>query len=354
MFKLQSKEIKSSDEIFRYIKPNDNDKISEMKGFDLQDLLLYLDEYYLTLREEIGLSKEVTIGLELELEYVMEKRIKASLWDSGLNHKWKHTHDTTLINGMEIDSPILTDSKRSWEELKTICSIVTPYSQIGTCSGGHIHIGAQVLGDNIDSWVNFAGLWSAYENIIFRFCYGDYLTGRSSILDFAAPIAEDARISYEDLKKISELSFDAVLREFRSSKYKAVNFNHVRSNNRFAIGNTIEFRCPNGSVDPVIWQNNVNLFAKLLRYCKSDNFDEDIINRRWAELSSQEIDIDLYDEIFLPQALELCDLIFDNNLDKVYFLRQYLKSFQTIGKRISIFKPYTLTNKSKPFTMKKS
>lgn len=34
-----------------------------------------------------------------------------------------------------------------------------------------------------------------------------------------------------------------------------------------------------------------------------------------------------YDEIYLEQALELCDMIFTNNFNKVYFLRQYLKSF---------------------------
>ena len=36
-----------------------------------------------------------------------------------------------------------------------------------------------------------------------------------------------------------------------------------------------------------------------------------------------------YNQIYLEQALELCDMIFDNNLDKIYFLRQYLKSFET-------------------------
>lgn len=39
----------------------------------------------------------------------------------------------------------------------------------------------------------------------------------------------------------------------------------------------------------------------------------------------------LYDEINLKNALEFVDLVFDNNLDKVYFLRQYLKNFQDNG-----------------------
>ena len=36
----------------------------------------------------------------------------------------------------------------------------------------------------------------------------------------------------------------------------------------------------------------------------------------------------LYRNIYLEQAIELADLIFKRNIDKIYFLRQYLKSFQ--------------------------
>ena len=32
--------------------------------------------------------------------------------------------------------------------------------------------------------------------------------------------------------------------------------------------------------------------------------------------------------IKIDTSLELADILFDNNLDKVYFLRQYLKSFE--------------------------
>ena len=33
-------------------------------------------------------------------------------------------------------------------------------------------------------------------------------------------------------------------------------------------------------------------------------------------------------KIYVDDALEFVDLIFDNNMDKIYFLRQYLKSFE--------------------------
>ena len=331
-----------SNEIFKFIKPDDNDKLSEMKGFDLQDLLFYLDDYYLSLRDELGLSEDVTFGLELEFEYAIKKRIEDKLWDTGLFSEWITKIDTSLTDGAEINSPILKDEKKSWEQLQTVCDIVSPNAKIGSHSGGHIHIGAQTLGTNPESWINFAGLWAAYENIIFRFGYGNFLTSRETMDDYSKTISPSMRSDYEYLKGLSEVSLKDVIRSFDYGKYCAVNLNHVVNPDRFITSNTIEFRCPNGTLDATIWQNNVNLFTKLLRYATSKGFDEDTINRRWEQIKDKFTYLRWYDEIYLSQALELCDLIFDNNLDKVYFLKQYLKSFATVDKRIGKAKPFTL------------
>ena len=60
-------------------------------------------------------------------------------------------------------------------------------------------------------------------------------------------------------------------------------------------------------------------------YSKSDNFNNLLLDKRKHELLLEE---KTPNEIYLNDALEFADLIFDNNLDKVYFLRQYLKSFE--------------------------
>ena len=51
-------------------------------------------------------------------------------------------------------------------------------------------------------------------------------------------------------------------------------------------------------------------------------YDLDIVNAR-----SRKIDYDYcdYNEINLDEAIEFCDLVFKKNIDKIYFLRQYLK-----------------------------
>ena len=55
--------------------------------------------------------------------------------------------------------------------------------------------------------------------------------------------------------------------------------------------------------------------------------------------------LEKYNEIVLPQALELADLIFQNNYDKIYFLRQYLKSFETSTQELEKANTFVKRNK---------
>ena len=51
-----------------------------MKGIDLQELLYRLDNYYLELRDHLGLSNNDTFGLEIECEET-DDRILINLED---------------------------------------------------------------------------------------------------------------------------------------------------------------------------------------------------------------------------------------------------------------------------------
>lgn len=177
--------------IFQFINPNSNTKLSEMSGFDLQDLIVLIDDYYIQLRSCLGFEEYITFGLELEFENAMRDRIDRQLSEAFPNGDWRIKPDGSLNNGAEINSPKLSDNKATWINLDKVCSIVDPLASIDKRSGGHIHIGTQTLGDNKESWLNFIKIWSVYENIIFRFAYGDFLTARSSMLRYAEPMTKD-------------------------------------------------------------------------------------------------------------------------------------------------------------------
>ena len=326
--------------LFDYIEPRNNDMFSEMNGIDLQDLLYYIDNYYLELRNRLGFDNCITFGLEIEFENAKINHIVNELNEKPLNNTWQIKPDGSLNEGAEINSPILNDTSDSWNNLKTVCSIVNKEASIGSSSGGHIHVGTQVIGGEIESWLNFIKLWSVYENIIYRFAYGEFLTARPSIVKYAPPMSNWLWKNCENFKK-SGTSLDEIIKSISYGRYQALNFYNVSDFNNERYKNTIEFRCPNGTIDPIIWQNNVNLFVNMLLYSKNSRYNDDIIQNRQNINEDKYSELKWYDEVYLQQALELCDMLFTNNFDKVYFLRQYLKSFEVSNKALTKSKTFT-------------
>lgn len=331
--------MKNNKSIFKVIKPNDNTFFSKLNSSDLLDLMILLEEYHLEYRETLNLKSDVTFGLELEFEHSNNILINIHLKSLGIANRWPIKPDITLFNGGEIASPILCDKKETWLELKKVCEILNKYAKIGENAGGHIHIGSHVLGPKKEAWLNFIKLWAAYENIIFRFSYGEYLTERPNVMRYASPLALDF---FEDYEKVSSETYNItdLIYLANASKLRAVSFRKVYNLDKFSKSDTIEFRCPNGTLNPIIWQNNVNLFTKILKYAKSTHFDQDIVNKRLLKL--EDLSINLYSEVYLDQALELCDILFTNNRDKIYFLRQYLKEFKTDTMPLVKAKKFTL------------
>ena len=332
--------------VFKFLKPTNNDFLSQMSGVDLQDLIILLNDYYMQLRDRLGFSKKVTFGLELEFENANKDLISFQLSESFPKDNWILKHDSTLHNGAEISSPILQDTKANWENLNKVCMIVDSLALIGTRSGGHIHIGTQALGNNRDSWLNFIKIWSVYENIIFRFAYGEFLTSRPNMWNYARPVAKNFWEDYEELEE-EQANLESIIAKISHRRLQAVNFNNVLKSNcdYYGVGNTIEFRCPNGSLDAAIWQNNVNLFVNLLSYCRSSAFNDNLVFRRRQLNLDKFSDLRWYDEIYLDQALEFCDMIFSNNFDKVCFLKQYLKDLHCYKNYKEYSKAFSLTKK---------
>lgn len=321
--------------IFDYINPNDNDKLSKLNKLKLLKLMHYLNEYPLSLRESINLNSDTTFGIEIEVEKANKRKIKRTLRKESLN--WCAHHDFSLTKGIELSSGILTDKKESWQEIKKVCNLLEENSQIDLHCGGHVHLGGHIIGDNPEYWMNLCNLWITYENIIYRFGYGEYLTPRISIGKYAYPVA---RLFAKDRAYFKRnLTANEIVKILDVDKYQGINFHNVHNLNRKVKKNTIEFRSPNGTLDPVIWQNNINFFSKMIEYSKSEDFDkEKIMSDR---LNLKEYNLNNYNKIYMQRALDLCDMLYNNNLDKLYFLRQYLKNFQTNNNTLVKGKSFT-------------
>ena len=81
-----------------------------------------------------------------------------------------------------------------------------------------------------------------------------------------------------------------------------------------------------------------------MEYCKSDKFDEETILKRLREIIKSNIPSNIikYGQINIVEAIELSDLIFNNNLDKIYFLRQYIKDSNVSKETLVKSKNFTL------------
>ncbi len=311
-----------------FMNPNDNDFFSQLRGLDLQELLVQTENYFLEYRDKLNLPNYVTFGVEIEyegiLKIVTDKYIRKKLTE------WNSKNDGSLRSGGEITSPIMTDDNKYWQELKMVCKYLSK-KNVDTLhnAGGHIHIGAHVLGSDVNAWKTFLKLYITYESVLFRFIYGDKISGRKGLFHYATPIADTL---YEKLKRINEAYNIYCIRDvFPTDRYVALNFNNFTYNTpeERLKKNTLEFRSPNATTNAVIWQNNINAFAKMLLSAKLGVINEDFLDYKLEhEHLLYSCNTYLYNEVCLKNVLEFVDLVFDNNLDKIYFLRQYLKDFQ--------------------------
>ncbi|MBD8923216.1 hypothetical protein EGR52_07320 [bacterium] len=310
-----------------YISDLKNNYFSYLRGSDLQEVLVDVENYFLTYRDTLNLPRELTFGVELEYEKLF-KIVTDEFLEANFLYSWKSINDGSLILGGEVVSPILNDDISTWNQLQKICQFLAKYNaDTFHNAGGHIHIGANILGEDIESWKMFLKLYTIYEHVLFRFAYGDKLNARKEIKNFAFPSKENLNMALLFLDDAIDLS-DIYYAIPNHSRYQALNlcnipFTMLETQKKFK--NTIEFRFPNASSSEIVWQNNINAFAKMLLTAKNKLIDEEFLDYKIKTSKDEYIN---YDFIDLKGALEFVDLVFDNNLDKTYFLRQYFKNYQ--------------------------
>ena len=323
-------------------KKDNNLMFSKFNNIELKELFIELKNYYLTYRDNLNLPHNLTFGTELEYDYMLK-----ILYDDFLSSNlpnWTSKTELSLLFGGEIVSPIMSDNNKTWTELKLVCDYLNKNHAITKISaGGHIHIGANILDNNIEAWKIFLKLYMCYEHILFRFGYGDKINPRKSINIYSTKCFEKL---YDNLKYIEESKTLEDLHytlDDKDNKYNALNFNNLRFNEYFNSRiHTIEFRFPNASSNEIIWQNNINTFSKMILASLNNNIDEEFLNYKIEEIYDNYSELK-YNIIVLEDALEFVDLIFNNNLDKMYFLRQYFKNFEYSVERNYGFHPKNFT-----------
>ena len=311
-----------------------NNLFSQFSELDKKELISFLDNFYLHYRNNLNFNDTtLTFGIEIEFQKILLEKVEQLLINSNLKN-WLTKKERSIITGGEINSTILNDNQTNWLEIKKVCSILKENNaKISENCGGHVHFGSNILGDNYNSWLTFIKCIIAFEKVLFRFGYGEEVKERHSVRKFAYPVSYLLKeILYSeniDFNNINTAKLLDIIKD-RTSKRSSVSFQKICIKNLDNIkNNTIEFRFPNGTIEEIIWQNNINTLGKLLLAVKNDKIDIDVIDFLLKNIQKENnINVLLmdYGSIHLNTALLFCDMIFDNDLDKLYFLRQYIKN----------------------------
>jgi len=341
---------------------SENLMLSTLNKKEKEDLLYELSNFYLEYRDKLNFKEDITFGIEVEVltnkltEPLNHSQNMVHFLDAhGIHDKFiisKEEYDE-MVRGGELISPVLTNTKENWEFLKNTIDVFKKYSEaeISYHTSGHIHIGSNVLKKG--KLVKAVKLYAAFEDIIYRFAAGEYINIRPGVSSYAIPIAHQIKennprtdeevinlLSHKNPTIVKRMGYN-LIHVFR---YNGLNFSNLVTN----TNDTIEFRVPNGSLNPIIWQNNINFIVKLLK--SVDIHDEDIINYYMDKIDISNVltknsIVKNYNQILdIEKALILADIIFDNTLDKLYFIRGYIKDGEVIKDTKEILK------KSKTFT----
>lgn len=286
------------------------------------------------LPKTLNLPSNATFGVEIEFENAaldaVEEKMNKAKNNNLLNDNWKLKQDDSLycdrrFNGFggEIVSPVLTDQINAYKQIRNACHIIE--SSNGTITnrcGGHIHIGSKLLGDNIDNYLRLARLWTVFEKEIIRFGLGEDDIPRDSMRLYASSTANVLKnIELLENGRFGKCDFNNFVKCYGFEKKLVLSFFYLNEDKRF---HTLEIRCPNGTINSIIWKNNINFFVKFITACNDNKKDWNLIERMFQKEKNKKFNV--YNvECDIDKAYLLAKFVFDNELDIENFMLQYKK-----------------------------
>lgn len=182
------------------------------------------------------------------------------------------------------------------------------------------------------------------------FAPGDNIAARYHVLSHAQSARAEITFVLSRLNEDRRNNIAAYRLLLPHGKNKAINFGNIAFHDILnkKIQNTVENRIYNGTIEEIIIQNNINTSTKMILAPTKGLIDEEYLDYKIEKLMKNdwlsEIDQSYY-RIKMQDALEFVDFTFDNNLDKAYFLKQYLKDYQ----KVTIALPSQRVEKAKRF-----
>lgn len=224
--------------------------------------LLYKNGIYnqFEINKTLTIPDDMTFGIEIEAEGSYNRIMKTGMLPKG----WLIKSDPTLKHGIEAISPILKNG--SEQEIGKVCSIMKSLKLEATRScAGHVHIGTSFFENDVNGFKNLLEIFSNMERVLYLISNEEGDIPRKYIFKYALPITikldhviSSGAVDFNDLNNLER--FSRMIKLIQKSRFSSINFNNMGVPHK----DTIEFRVANGTIDPNVWIDNINLFGGIM------------------------------------------------------------------------------------------
>ena len=343
--------------------------VENLKKNSFLELLHYLNDMKMQYRSTLNLPNNITFGNEIEvngiilddaMEYVEEFNDKKKLWG---RKRFEVHHDLTCDS--EIVTPTMTDKPKFWSLLWDMYSFLDEHgAYYSDNTSSHIHMGTAIF-DTPKKLALLLKTLVVFEPIIFKFGYGrdeeprEYMIYKPNtsnysmfmspkrVRDFIDFLEKDKFKDMHSLVQQADVFLNLDIRVRSAFSFRNFNFTKfVYSFLQDSENDHMEFRNFN-SADPIVVQNNIDLCSHIFLAVVEGRIDEDYVLAEYEKYKKKRYNFDCfggvldsattgpqynrllngYNKVKMDKALKLADMIFDSDISKYHFLKQYLKLF---------------------------
>ena len=276
----------------------------------MHNLDIKLQNYPLIYRSKLTIPRRTKFGLELELDKVDFDEVQY-LVRKEFGSTWQVKTDKSLTKDQnaEIVTPPLYNTKETWILLKRMSELLQRINPSYNNCSFQVNFDGSLL-PTIKDRVRYLKLYALYEDIIYRFSQGEDSDYRDSLETYAYPIILT-------LKGIINYSPETIIDMFSNNKRYGIVFKSKEKD-------LIEFRSPNMTDNPILWQNYITTFYNLLVCATSNRYNQEQVDTYIDKFYKSYI-LESYAIERKDKAIEFSDLIFRNSNDQISFMHQYLK-----------------------------
>lgn len=336
-------------EFIKQFLTNENDILGDKYSAERTYLAIAFGDNHL-LKEHINMPKNMlTMKIPPELTYGIELEAESSVEDESSNYyrtkllkrydddfdevfyqpykyilDWKIKDEYSMTNGIEFTSPIL---KNTYEDIESIYRMTNLMKQLRfhptqDC-GGHIHIGADYF-DCVEDYKNLFEIWANSEKILYLISNKEGEYPREGIIGYAKSITREkvAKIENEFSKK--DVFIEDAKEKQNEDKHYSLNILNIGK----AFKNTIEFRIPNGTLEPKIILQNITLYARIMQTSKQITRITNKI-KNGEQITEEEKRKIIYKEMLKREIPDddnmkiLMNLLFDDKEERTIYEKRY-------------------------------